>query len=172
MLTNYEDTGKGDMNPNDYIKFDRVNLFDLRRQLPMKARSDKLDQGGRAWGAGKRKRAKIICNVKAGTGKITINGKPMHQYFHLPSQRYKLMLPLKVTGYSCLVDINIHARGGGTSGQSEACQPAIANALQAFDVNTRPTLKYLKLFKNDPRKVERKKPGLQKARKGQVFRRR
>ena len=77
-----------------------------------------------------------------------------------------------VTGYTCLLDINVHLKGGGFSGQCEACIPAIAKALQAFDVNTRPTLKSMKLLKNDPRKVERKKFGKLKARKGRTYVRR
>jgi len=81
-------------------------------------------------------------------------------------------LPLTVTQYTCLLDVNINVKGGGLTGQAEACVPAIARALQSFDVDTRPVLKYLRLLKNDPRRVERKKPGLIKARKGQVYRRR
>jgi small subunit ribosomal protein S9 len=50
--------------------------------------------------------------------------------------------------------------------------PAIAKALQKYDVKTRPILKYFKLTQHDPRQVERKKPGLKKARKGQVYNRR
>ena len=61
---------------------------------------------------------------------------------------------------------NTAVRGGGLTGQCEACVPAIAKALQNYDVATRPILKYLRLLRNDPRRVERKKPGLQKARKG------
>ena len=71
-----------------------------------------------------------------------------------------------------MLDVDIRVHGGGTSGQAEACIPAISKALQAYDVKTRRPLKYLDLLKNDPRRVERKKPGLQKARKGQVYRRR
>lgn len=111
-------------------------------------------------------------NVKPGSGKITINGKPMHLYFHLPSQRYRMLQPLVMTGYTCLLDVNVHVKGGGFTGQCEACIPAIAKALQAFDVNTRLTLKSLGLLRNDPRRVERKHPGLIKARKGPTYVRR
>jgi len=65
-----------------------------------------------------------------------------------------------------MLDVDIVVRGGGVTGQCEACIPAMAKALQAFDTRTRRPLKYLKLLKSDPRRVERKKPGLQKARKG------
>ena len=59
--------GRGDMDANDFAKFDRINLFDFRRMLPKK--------NARAWGYGKRKNARSIVNVKPGSGKITINGK-------------------------------------------------------------------------------------------------
>mmetsp|Transcript_30425 Transcript_30425/g.22176 ORF Transcript_30425/g.22176 Transcript_30425/m.22176 type:complete len:84 (+) Transcript_30425:2449-2700(+) len=83
-----------------------------------------------------------------------------------------MMLPLSATQYTCLLDVNITVTGGGFTGQCEACVPAISKAVQAYDVNTRPILKWLGLLRNDPRRVERKKPGLLKARKGQVYRRR
>jgi len=76
------------------------------------------------------------------------------------------LIPLTATQYTCLLDVVITVRGGGTTGQSEACVPAIANAISAYDVHARAVLKYLKLLGNDPRRVERKKMGLLKARKG------
>lgn len=160
------------MDPTDHIKFDRLNLFDFRRTLPHKEREAKLDSKNRAWGSGKRKNAIAVANVKAGTGKITINGRPLLQYFLLPSQRQRILVPLSATQYTCLLDVNINVRGGGTTGQCEACVPAIANAVAAYDVNARAVLKYLRLLRNDPRRVERKKPGLLKARKGQTYVRR
>jgi hypothetical protein len=73
------------INPDDFTKFDRINLFDFRRTLPQKQRETKLDKSGRAWGFGKRKRASATVTVWAGTGRITVNGKPFIQYFHYPS---------------------------------------------------------------------------------------
>jgi len=147
-------------------------LFDFRRTLPQKEREAKLDSSGKAWGSGKRKNAIAVANVTAGSGKVTVNGKPLLDYFLQPSERYRILMPLSLTQYTCLLDVNITVRGGGSTGQCEACVPAIARALQNYDVHTRPILKYLRLLRNDPRRVERKKPGLQKARKGQVYRRR
>ena len=158
--------------PDDFIKFDRLNLFDFRRTLAQKAREPKLDSKGRAWGMGKRKDAVAFANVRAGSGRITVNGKPFIQYFHQPRQRYTVLKPLTITAYTAMLDVDIRVSGGGDTGQAEACVPAIAKALQAYDVKTRRPLKYLKMLKNDPRRVERKKPGLIKARKGQVYRRR
>ena len=83
-----------------------------------------------------------------------------------------MLLPLTVTSYTCLLDVDIRVHGGGTSGQAEAVIPALAKAICKWDVSTRPALKYLRLMRNDPRKVERKKNGKIKARKGNVFRKR
>jgi len=157
---------------DEFTRYDRINLFDFRRTLPQKEREPKLDAKGRAWGFGKRKASQAIANVRAGTGRVMVNGKPLIQYFHQPYQRYKLLKPLSLTSYTCLLDVNIMVKGGGTTGQAEACVPALARALQSYDIRARRPLKYLKMLKNDPRRVERKKPGLQKARKGQVYRRR
>lgn len=127
MLSVY--TGVHDLNPDDFTRFDRINLFDFRRTLPQRERQSKLDKQGRAWGSGKRKNAIAVAYVQAGSGKITINGKPMLQYFLLPSQRQRLLIPLSATSYTCLLDVVINVRGGGTSGQCEACVPAIAKAI-------------------------------------------
>lgn len=153
------------MSPNDHVKFDRINLFDFRRTLPQKEREPKLDVSGKAWGSGKRKTSIAVAYVRAGSGKVVVNNKPLLQYFLLASQRQRVLMPLSITQYTCLLDVNIHVRGGGSTGQCEACVPAIARALQAYDVETRPILKYLRVLRNDPRRVERKKPGKLKARK-------
>lgn len=86
-----------DFDPDDNVKFDRINLFDLRRTLPHKEREPTLDTVGKAWGSGKRKNAIAVANVRAGSGKITVNHKPLLQYFLLPSQRQRILLPLTVT---------------------------------------------------------------------------
>mmetsp|Transcript_37375 Transcript_37375/g.35964 ORF Transcript_37375/g.35964 Transcript_37375/m.35964 type:complete len:84 (-) Transcript_37375:20-271(-) len=83
-----------------------------------------------------------------------------------------MLLPLNATSYTALLDVDVWVYGGGFTGQCEACIPAIAKALAKFDVRTKALLKKLKLTKHDTRQVERKKPGLIKARKGQVYRRR
>jgi len=53
----------------------------------------------------------------------------MIEYFLMPSQRHRVLLPLVVTQYTCLLDVNITVKGGGLSGQAEACIPAIAKAV-------------------------------------------
>lgn len=114
---------------DEFTRYDRINLFDFRRTLPQKEREPKLDGRGRAWGFGKRKACQAIANVRAGTGRVMVNGKPLIQYFHQPYQRYRLLKPLSMTSYTCLLDIDIRVKGGGSTGQAEACIPALARAL-------------------------------------------
>ena len=61
----------------DHAKFDKLNLFDFRRNLPMKEREAKIDSKMRAYGFGKRKRSRCVAQVAPGSGKITVNGKPL-----------------------------------------------------------------------------------------------
>lgn len=112
--------------PYQDIKFplqanDGENLF-RRRFTP----------NGYAVGSGKRKSAKAVCFMKPGEGNITINGKPMINYFLHPWQWWIIMRPLILTNYTCLVDIKLKIRGGGVTGQPECAWLAIAKALVSF----------------------------------------
>jgi len=69
--------GPYDVDPDDFVKFDRISIFDFRRTLPQKERESKIDSKGQAWGHGKRKASSAVANVRAGSGKITVNGKPI-----------------------------------------------------------------------------------------------
>ena len=125
-----------------------------------------------ASGYGKRKKSRAVVIVKPGPGKIEVNGKPILQSMFMPMQRSRILLPLVLTQYTCLLDVNIKVWGGGYNGQVEAIIPALSKAIQNFDSNTRRLLKYTGLMQHDPRNKERKKIGKQKARKGNVYRRR
>mmetsp|Transcript_27384 Transcript_27384/g.20531 ORF Transcript_27384/g.20531 Transcript_27384/m.20531 type:complete len:84 (-) Transcript_27384:44-295(-) len=83
-----------------------------------------------------------------------------------------MLLPLNMVSYTGVLDVDVWVYGGGFTGQAEACIPAIAKALIKFDPLTKRPLKKLRLHLNDTRQVERKKPGLRKARKGHVYVRR
>ena len=100
----------------DHTKFDRLNLFDFRRNLPRKEREARIDSKMRAYGYGKRKKSRAIASVLPGTGKITVNGKPLLQSLFLPMQRARILTPLAVTHYTCLLDVNIKVWGGGYNG--------------------------------------------------------
>jgi small subunit ribosomal protein S9 len=84
-------------------------------------------------GYGKRKRAKVYVKLTPGEGKVTINGIPSHRYFNSPIIRAKITSPLRVTGLSSSFDIKVIAFGGGTTGQLDACIPAVARAIVSMD---------------------------------------
>lgn len=113
----------------DQAKFERINLYDFRRALPQKEREAKLDANGAAWGFGKRKTSRSVVRVKPGKGLININGVSMLDYFSLPQQRYQILLPLMITQYTCLLDVDIWVHGGGLTGQPESIVPGLAKAI-------------------------------------------
>lgn len=114
---------------------------------------------------GKRKSARARAYVKKGTGKITVNKRPMDDYFTRPTSRLLVQQPLVLTNYVGKYDININVTGGGPSGQAGAARHAIARALLQIDPATRPILKKEGLLTRDSREVERKKPGRAGARR-------
>ena len=79
------------------------------------------------------------------------------------------MQPLEMTELTDKVDINIKVKGGGSFGHAGAIRHGISRALISYDEELRPQLKSAGLLTRDPRKVERKKPGLVKARKSKQF---
>lgn len=96
----------------------------------------------------------------------------MTEYFKLPMQRHMITGPLAASLYQSILDVEIIVYGGGLTGQLEAAIPALARAISNFDVRMKPYLRKLGFTKLDVRRVEPKKAGLQKARKGQVYHRR
>jgi len=80
-----------------------------------------------------------------------------------------VMQPLEMTELTDKVDINIKVKGGGSFGQAGAIRHGISRALISYDEELRSQLKSAGLLTRDPRKVERKKPGLAKARKSKQF---
>lgn len=96
---------------------------------------------------------------------ILVNGKEIEKYFSLADFIRQAKKPLEITGFLDKARITCVVRGGGLRGQSEAIQLGIARALISMDEGLKPVLKSAKLLTRDARKVERKKPGLKKARK-------
>jgi small subunit ribosomal protein S9 len=118
------------------------------------------------YAVGKRKTS--IATVRLypdGQGKIEINDKPAKGYFTVSTQLGTILDPLRATKNLKNVDITVHVEGGGNTGQAQAIRHGISRALAEFDVLLRPQLKKLGYLTRDPRKVERKKPGLKKARR-------
>jgi len=116
-------------------------------------------------GTGRRKTAVARVRMAAGSGKITVNGRALENYFVVESQRGLVTQPLTLTDTATKFDVRVNVSGGGPSGQAGAVRHGIARALLKADVNLRPTLKSHGLLTRDPRMKERKKYGQPGARK-------
>ena len=116
-------------------------------------------------GTGRRKTAIARVRLASGTGKITVNGRAIENYFTLETLRTTATQPLSVTGTAEKFDARINVGGGGPNGQAGAVRHGIARALLKFDVTLRGALKAEGLLTRDPRMKERKKYGQPGARK-------
>jgi small subunit ribosomal protein S9 len=116
-------------------------------------------------GTGRRKTAVARVRLAAGSGKVTINGRAIENYFHLDTQRTHSLQPLIATDSVNKFDVRVNVRGGGPNGQAGAVRHGLARALIEADANLRPTLKAQGLLTRDPRMKERKKYGQPGARK-------
>ena len=115
---------------------------------------------------GRRKSAVARVYLTAGgSGNITINDRPLENYFPLEIFQYIVKQPLAVTNLTEGVDIKINLAGGGIKGQAEAARLGISRCLIEMDAELRPELKKNGFLTRDARVVERKKPGRPGARK-------
>ena len=114
---------------------------------------------------GRRKSAVARLFMADGKGNITINKRPLNEYFTTAPLQYKIQQPLNLTGTEANFDLKITVKGGGITGQAEAVRLAISRALCKVNEENRATLKPEGLLTRDPRMVERKKFGQKKARK-------
>ena len=114
---------------------------------------------------GRRKRAVARVTMTLGRGAVTVNGKPLKNYFTVPRHQAVVESPLEATDARGSYDIRLRIRGGGVTGQAEAARLGVARALLAFDEERRQALRAKGLLTRDARVVERKKPGRPKARK-------
>ena len=118
---------------------------------------------------GRRKRAVARVRFRPGTGAITINKRPLEEYFPNDTHRMVLSEPLKVAERTESYDIDVTLHGGGPSGQAGALRLGIARALIALDEELRPSLKCAGFLTRDAREKESKKYGLKKARKAPQY---
>lgn len=114
---------------------------------------------------GRRKTSVARAFLKSGSGKITINGRSLENYFPIQLQRDNAIKALTVTDNLGKFDVQVNVHGGGTTGQAEAIRLAIARAILEYDENTRGALRKEDLLTRDSRMVERKKFGRRKARR-------
>ena len=121
------------------------------------------------YATGRRKTSSARVYLSKGKGDITVNSKPLNEYFGRQVAQMLVMQPLKLTELDKKVNIKVMVKGGGSFGQAGAIRHGISRALIDYDAELRPQLKKAGLLTRDPRKVERKKPGLKKARKSSQF---
>jgi small subunit ribosomal protein S9 len=129
----------------------------------------KLDAQGRAYATGKRKNAVARVWIKAGTGKIVVNGRALTTYFARPVLRMMIDQPFVAINRRDQYDVMVTVVGGGLSGQAGAVRHGISKALTYHEPGLRPTLKQGGFLTRDSRVVERKKYGRAKARRSFQF---
>ncbi|AQS53798.1 30S ribosomal protein S9 [Jeotgalibaca dankookensis] len=120
-------------------------------------------------GTGRRKNSTARVRLVPGTGKIIFNKKDMEEYIPFPYLYEVIKQPLNITDTLGSYDIYVNVNGGGFTGQAGAARHGISRALLTVDPDFRAPLKAAGLLTRDPRMVERKKPGLKKARKAGQF---
>ena len=118
---------------------------------------------------GRRKSSTARVFLTAGSGNITVNNRPLDQYFGRETARMVVRQALDVTSMGDKVDVKVTVKGGGTTGQAGAIRHGIARALDAFDESLHTPLRRAGFLTRDARAVERKKVGLHKARKRPQF---
>lgn len=117
------------------------------------------------YSTGRRKNSAARVILRPGSGQITINKRPLEEYFGRETGRMLVRQPLETTELTDRFDIHINVRGGGISGQAGAIRHGISRALIEYDENLRSPLRAAGYVTRDDREVERKKIGLHKARK-------
>lgn len=114
---------------------------------------------------GKRKTSVARIYLRSGTGRITVNGRDIEEYFGRPTSRMVIAQPFNLIDRMGMYDIQATVCGGGLSGQAGAIRHGISRVLQLMDPSLRPPLKRAGMLTRDSRMVERKKYGQPGARK-------
>ena len=117
------------------------------------------------YSTGRRKSSAARVFIRPGSGNITVNKRPLDQYFGRQTARMIVRQPLQLAELEGKFDIAVTVKGGGDSGQAGAIRHGITRALMEYDETLRPALRRAGLVTRDARVVERKKVGLHKARK-------
>ena len=121
------------------------------------------------YGTGRRKKSIARVFLEPGKGNITINRRPLDDYFGPDTLKVIVCQPLEAVSASDKYDITVTVKGGGFTGQAGAIRHGIARALCEADADYRPVLKKAGYLTRDPRMKERKKYGLKGARRAPQF---
>ncbi|GMO61189.1 MAG: hypothetical protein Ta2D_07070 [Rickettsiales bacterium] len=152
----------------EQVKKEVVNIAAPVKKVKVK----KVNNDGKIYATGKRKNAIAKVWLSEGTGNITVNNKKADEYLKRAILNTIINQPFQKTNTEGKFDIACQVLGGGLTGQAGAIKHAISIALQLLNPDLRDVLKKAGFLTRDSRVVERKKAGLKKARKGQVYQRR
>jgi small subunit ribosomal protein S9 len=121
------------------------------------------------YGTGRRKTSAARVFLKPGTGKITVNERPLDEFFGRETGRMIVRQPLELVQLANKFDITVTVAGGGITGQAGAIRHGITRALMEYDPELRKSLRVAGFVTRDAREVERKKVGRRKARRGTQY---
>ena len=122
------------------------------------------------YGTGRRKTSTARVHLRQGTGKITVNGRSLDEFFGRQTSRMIVRQPLETVQMADRFDVEANVDGGGMTGQAGAIRHGIARALLELDPEGhRLPLRQAGLLTRDPRMKERKKYGLKRARKAPQY---
>ena len=121
------------------------------------------------YGTGRRKSSKARVFLTKGKGEITVNNRPIDEFFGRETAVMVVRQPLEKLELTDQFDVRATVAGGGITGQAGAIRLGITRALMEYDGELRPTLRKAGFVTRDAREVERKKVGLHKARKATQY---
>lgn len=121
------------------------------------------------YGTGRRKSSTARVFVRSGSGNITVNGRPLDEFFGRETARMIVRQPLELAQLTDKLDVYVTVEGGGNTGQAGAIRHGLTRALMEYDESLRPPLRKAGFVTRDAREVERKKVGLRKARRATQF---
>lgn len=132
-------------------------------------KEQKIDDLGRAYATGRRKRSIARVWLKKGTGKVVVNGRTQDVYFGRQTHLLVLNQPFLIADRVNAYDVICTVKGGGLSGQAGAIRHGLSRALENYEPDLRPVLKKSGMLTRDARVVERKKIGKHKARRSKQW---
>ena len=121
------------------------------------------------YGTGRRKSSTARVYLRKGSGKVTVNKRPLDEFFGRETARMIVQQPLVVTEMTEKFDIVATVKGGGITGQAGAIRMGLTRALMEYNEELRIPLRKAGYVTRDAREVERKKVGLHKARKATQY---
>ena len=124
---------------------------------------------GLFYGTGRRKTSTARVFLKPGNGDITVNDRPLDEFFGRKTAQMIVRQPLELMDMTVKFDVKVTVSGGGTTGQAGAIRHGLTRALMQYDESLRPGLRKAGFVTRDAREVERKKVGLRKARRATQY---